>query len=167
MRLIVSFPWGDPVVPIGATGRPALPGCARPRPDRTFPGTVPAPPWRQRVPSIKSKSRCDRIHHFGRTVFFWSTNALTRQCSHSKLMMRGIPCEYRKIATVASGSKIGSPFDPAMRSRCVMYDFVSSRLKACVLARSVSAAAIAATAAVSAAVPVPAAPPERSAAASR
>src|ERR1035438_10869414 len=36
IRLIVSSPWGVPVVPIEAAGQPGLPKCARLRPDRTF-----------------------------------------------------------------------------------------------------------------------------------
>src|ERR1700691_1753482 len=47
IRLIVSFPWGDPVVPIGAAGRPVLAGCVRPRPDQNFQMTEPAQSWRR------------------------------------------------------------------------------------------------------------------------
>src|ERR1039458_4440096 len=36
MRLIVSFPWGYPVVRIGAAGRPVSPRYVRLRPDQTF-----------------------------------------------------------------------------------------------------------------------------------
>src|SRR5258708_28857589 len=49
MRLIISFPWGDPAVLIGATGQPGLPRCARLRPDQTFPMTEePARSWLRR-----------------------------------------------------------------------------------------------------------------------
>ena len=45
------------------------------------------------LPSVKSKSRATESTTSTATVFFWSTKALTRQCSQSRLMMRGMPSE--------------------------------------------------------------------------
>src|ERR1019366_3358612 len=45
------------------------------------------------LPSDKSKSRATESAISAETVFFLSTKALTRQCSQSRLMMRGMPSE--------------------------------------------------------------------------
>src|SRR5580704_12427759 len=46
IRLIVSFPWGDPVVVlIGAADRQESPECVRLRPDQIFRMLEPAPSW--------------------------------------------------------------------------------------------------------------------------